>query len=260
MLNCQECGRDFSNWRLLGLHIAKCHFSVEEYFRKHMMFANEDKCIHCGASLKFYGLTYRFRSGQCFNCSQSNNASQCNKNGKNSEHRRKLNKARWSILENREKQGQRMTNLWKDSSFRGKQNRRSRPWSGITGYFKSSKIGYVLYRSSWELAAYELLDRDDLVKKYIAEPFAIEYTHNDKTANYYPDLLVEYTDGRLELIEIKPKGLIQDPVVRSKFKAACAYCKLHEIRFKVWHEFNKLSAKTSKPSFQLEEDPIIWTI
>jgi hypothetical protein len=106
------------------------------------------------------------------------------------------------------------------------------------GIYISNKAGEVRYRSSWEKEVFESLDCDVSVEKYVVEPFGLEYVYDNKIRTYYPDLLIQYTDGSQMLVEIKPKDMIQYPIVRAKFRAACAYCKENGIRFKVWHNDN----------------------
>jgi hypothetical protein len=141
---------------------------------------------------------------------------------------------------NKEKSGRRFTEMnykkHHDPEFR---KRSARGGFAYTGIYVSKKAGEVRYRSNWEKKAFEELDQDVLVKKFTVEPFSIEYLNaKGRKSNYYPDLLIEYTDGTLMLVEIKPKDLIKDSIMRLKFRAACAYCKLHGIGFKVWHEDN----------------------
>lgn len=91
---------------------------------------------------------------------------------------------------------------------------------GKSGYHESSKAGIVLYRSSYEQKAYELLDLDSTVIKYLVEPFSIFYGNNQW---YKPDLLVEYCDGRKILIEIKASWNVNSPNTVLKTSAAIEF-------------------------------------
>jgi hypothetical protein len=129
-----------------------------------------------------------------------------------------------------------MRNLQKNPEYRKKMVSSGYSNNGI---YISSKAGEVRYRSSWEKTIFESLDDDPLVRNYAVEPFGIEYAYDNKVRAYYPDLLIEYVDSsKTTLVEIKPKDMIQYPIVRAKLKAACAYCKENDIKFKVWHEDN----------------------
>lgn len=107
-----------------------------------------------------------------------------------------------------------------------------------SGYYLSSKSGKVHYRSGYELAYYKLLDNNPEVEEYLVEPFFVNYTHNGITKKYYPDLLISYTDGRLEVEEIKPKSFINNEINTIKFEAISKYCKLNKIKFNVITEDN----------------------
>jgi len=48
------------------------------------------------------------------------------------------------------------------------------------------------------------LDKDSTVATYTPEPFAIPYIHEGRRHSYIPDILVEYTNGSKEVIEVKP--------------------------------------------------------
>jgi hypothetical protein len=94
----------------------------------------------------------------------------------------------------------------------------------------------VAYRSSWEKAVYEILDKDDNVKSYTPEPFKIPYVFEKVKRHYIPDLLVEYSDSTKKLVEIKPKVFINHSINKAKFDAAKKYCKNDNLVFEIWTE------------------------
>ena len=103
---------------------------------------------------------------------------------------------------------------------------RSKKGSFMAGVFWSHKNDKALsYRSSYELAFYHLLEADEKVLTYLVEPFHLPYFSplDHKMHRYYPDLLVLYSDSKMELIEIKPVTLIRDIIVQVKARAARAY-------------------------------------
>lgn len=62
------------------------------------------------------------------------------------------------------------------------------------------------FRSGLELKFIKYLEKNRKVKRYKSESLQIEYFFNGRDHNYIPDILVEYTDGKIELWEIKPKS------------------------------------------------------
>lgn len=105
------------------------------------------------------------------------------------------------------------------------------------GYFSSSKsTGKLYYSSSYEKRAYELLEQNSAVKNYKRCDFSISYKFNNKEKNYLPDILVTYTNGSKDIIEIKPNYLLKDEKNIAKFKAGNKYCKDNNLKFNVWTE------------------------
>ena len=126
--------------------------------------------------------------------------------------------------------------MWTRPEFREKMAGKN-GW-GNGGHHVSPKVGRVYYRSSYELAAYKILDQLNTVKYYEVEPFGIPYIYNDEEHNYYPDILVLYTDNSKQIIEVKPAVFVEDDVNQAKFRAAEDYCAENEISFTVWTEDN----------------------
>src|SRR5690348_4341270 len=64
----------------------------------------------------------------------------------------------------------------------------------------------IHYRSSWELRVFSRLDTDPDVVAWGSEEFIVRYYDpvTKKTRRYFPDLVVKYRDGRVEMWEIKP--------------------------------------------------------
>jgi len=111
-----------------------------------------------------------------------------------------------------------------------------KPFSGCQGWHKSNKIigpnkGEGFYRSSYELRYFQLLDQDDDVVAYEVEPFSIEYEFLGAILNYTPDVLVYFADGRLQLVEVKPKSQLTWDKNVAKIRAATAYCDGRQIEF-----------------------------
>ncbi len=125
----------------------------------------------------------------------------------------------------------------------------------------------VVARSKWELMYMQALDMSPMVRKWISEPknLGISYLNplDKKVHQYWPDFLVQYTDGNLEILEIKPlnKTLAEkttstyDKIMLvqniAKWAAADRFAKSLGGRFRVITEkilFRKKTTKQSNPS------------
>lgn len=66
----------------------------------------------------------------------------------------------------------------------------------------------IVARSRWELAYMNALDTSHLVHKWISEPKNLNISYlnpiDKQLHRYWPDFLVQYVDGSVELLEIKP--------------------------------------------------------
>jgi len=98
------------------------------------------------------------------------------------------------------------------------------------GMFYSEKNKqYIRYQSSFELAAYSLLEQMSKVISY-KRPTYVLYEFEGKVRKYYPDILIKYIDGTSEIVEVKPKGLISLPKNQAKFSA------MKNDNFSIWTE------------------------
>lgn len=120
--------------------------------------------------------------------------------------------------------------LWEDQEFRRKTT------VSIKGYHESIKCGVVPYRSSLELRFMEMLDGNSNVDSYEYEPEGIPYTLEGKPHKYYPDFLITWTNGRQEVIEIKPSSELQTIKNKAKFDSAQFYYEELGIKFNVLTE------------------------
>ena len=95
-----------------------------------------------------------------------------------------------------------------------------------TSYFESAKCNDIFFcRSPYEQRRLEMLESDPDVVWFETEPFRIPYKFEGSTKNYAPDVLVEYSDGRRVLEEIKPKNFTEQPQNLAKFAAARDHAK-----------------------------------
>lgn len=116
-------------------------------------------------------------------------------------------------------------------------DKRKRKVSFKSGFFESKKNGKSMhYRSSWEETFYKCLEVKGDVFSYDVEPFKIPYFYKSQKKHYYPDLIVKFADGRIEICEIKPAnqtGLEQN---KAKWAACEHFCQLRGWKFTVYTE------------------------
>lgn len=84
----------------------------------------------------------------------------------------------------------------------------------VTGVYNSKKCKEpVRFRSSWELVTMMFWDEQIDVESYAYEPYVFKIGENRRTI---PDFLVIYSDGRREIVEIKPTQVASIPTVSEK--------------------------------------------
>ena len=73
-------------------------------------------------------------------------------------------------------------------------------------YFSSCKNDPIIYRSNLELQFIEFCEHNPKIKKWASEPIKIPYYSRlkDKEQNYYPDYIIENSNGEKIIVEIKP--------------------------------------------------------
>lgn len=97
--------------------------------------------------------------------------------------------------------------------------------NGIHGFYDSAKNKkQIHYRSHLELHWYQLLESMAKVVAYEAEPVIIPYEFEGKIRHYTPDILITYSDGSLELAEVKPESRWNEPLNVAKWNAAKEWC------------------------------------
>src|SRR5277367_1037088 len=127
--------------------------------------------------------------------------------------------------------------------------------------------GSVVARSKWELMYMQALDTSPMVRKWVSEPrnLGISYISplDKKVHQYWPDFLVQYVDGNVEILEIKPlKQSVTESATTNydkiellknvaKWAAADRFARAIGGRFRVITErtlFKKRTAKQATPS------------
>ena len=108
---------------------------------------------------------------------------------------------------------------------------------GKKGKFFSIKNNKTLYYdSTYELQAFKILEQMSIVKLYYRCDIYIKYEYKNNTRRYIPDVIVEYTNGEKDIIEIKPENRINEDINKAKFNAAKLFCDKKGLNFKVWTE------------------------
>lgn len=92
-------------------------------------------------------------------------------------------------------------------------------------YSEKNESNYP-YKSSYELAYLEKLEKDSSVLKYLYEPFEVPYVdYTSKNRMYRPDFMVLNEDGSVFITEIKPEAMLEDFDVKAKADAARLFIK-----------------------------------
>jgi len=157
-----------------------------------------------------------------------------------SSHRENIRKGllnHFSVLENRIKRAEQVSDRIKLGGYQYK-----------TGRIYLPSVGRkLLYRSSYEKLALILLDMKPEVQDILVEPIRIPYDFNGKTKIYIPDFLVKLSNGNQILIEVKPRAFVKG-VVLIKAEAAKVWAKNNNAVFCIWTEdilHNSSSTTTS---------------
>ena len=89
-----------------------------------------------------------------------------------------------------------------------------------------SAYNFERYDSALEREMMERLEADASVRKWTKQHgIKIHWTDaRNRRHSYRPDFLVEYVDGRQELLEVKGAHLIDSPAVQRKAEAARLWC------------------------------------
>ena len=91
--------------------------------------------------------------------------------------------------------------------------------------FWSDKLGRIVEcESLLELSFFDLLERAPLVRRYCEQPLEIRYRWFDGPHRYVPDVAVELNDGRLYIVEVKPRLFWADGLNLAKWNAATRWC------------------------------------
>lgn len=122
--------------------------------------------------------------------------------------------------------------VWKDT--RDPKSRKKRGVHFHDGDFASQKNNKKIhYRSGYELEVYKCLEQMHDVVRYDAEPFGIPYWYKGEHKKYFPDLMVQFADGHVEIWEVKPASQTTYDLNDAKWSAADKFCEARGYHFEV---------------------------
>lgn len=116
--------------------------------------------------------------------------------------------------------------------------------------FESLSNTPIIYRSSYEKKFLTWCEQSDKVLRWGSECLSIPYTSklDRKKHTYYPDYVLEMTNGEIWVVEIKPWSQTQKPNPNnqwaveewikniSKWEAAIQFCASHNMKFRIFTE------------------------
>lgn len=101
----------------------------------------------------------------------------------------------------------------------------------LKGYYNSKKSGPTYYASSYELRCQYLLDQDESILSFKSQiPIEINNKHR------CIDLLITYTNGSKEILEIKPEYRFKEAKIKNQINDIKQYSEKNNYKFKVWTE------------------------
>ena len=101
------------------------------------------------------------------------------------------------------------------------------------GHFVTRFGNKAFYRSSWEKQVLEILNNLDFVVALKAELFVIKYELLGANRFTRPDIYIEFDNGKIALLEIKPFALIMYRNNFQKIHAQINYCKQNGFNFRL---------------------------
>jgi len=221
---CEHCGTEFD---VIKFRAEDARFCTQKCAYDHLYQRPDGpiiiSCEGCGSNFEttFINRARRFCSKSCANLGERNAFYHCRGAANH-----RFGKPAWNsgltaytddrVKRNSEKVSDAISQkivdgLWTHTGFK-------------TEWYVSKKAGRIFLRSSYESVFARQLDNDNDVVTFTSEPLKIPYTHDERRKNYIPDFLVEYRDGKKEIIEVKPCTLVSSDEVSVKTSAAIKFC------------------------------------
>ena len=117
-------------------------------------------------------------------------------------------------------------------------------YNSVAGDFSFNGLKLVGHESKLEKNFLILASFSSSVVNIIEQPFTILYQHNNKEREYTPDYLIYFNEDengfqpKPLLVEVKPRKVLMERFseFKPKLKAAFAYCRQENMRFKIYDE------------------------
>lgn len=107
----------------------------------------------------------------------------------------------------------------------------------VIGLFTSLKNrALVPWESQLEFDCLRLLEVDNTVALFSAQPEVLQYELGGDEHRYYPDLRVDYRDGRTEIVEVKFEADAVEPANQARFEVVAEIYKKRGIGFRLMTE------------------------
>lgn len=97
------------------------------------------------------------------------------------------------------------------------------------------KEGHLIpYRNEFEEEAFKRIDANPTVVRWSYSELSVPYYQPGQVRKsfLFPDLLIEYSDGRKKVLDLKPDGYTADTL--SEFQAMNGWCSEKGILYEVW--------------------------
>lgn len=242
MFVCNFCNNEYISYRSFWNHIKIHNISIKDYYDKFIKKPNEGIC-HCGNITKYYSWGYNtYCSISC--------AGKINQLGKKASNKSKIKvsntlkekyKNGWKPFEGKthseetkEKMSSAHVDLYVERKFLQLKNTKCCTKHGF--YWSEKNQKDIHYRSSYELKAYNILEKNNDVVKYEIEVFKIPYVDKNKQKRYtVPDLLVFYKDNSKMIIEVKSDYYLSRTDM-NKIDAVKKFSKDNNLKFSLWTE------------------------
>ena len=157
---------------------------------------------------------------------------------------RKLMKEKWESLSQLDK------DIWVSSMIKGKSGVAPK---FVSGRYHSKKSDVsVTFQSSYELIKLIEWENDPEVQSYGRCDFFLHYEHGGKLKRYFPDYFRK-SNGKITMVEIKPKYELINGVVIAKLNSLKKYCRESGFDMEIVTEDN---LKTS--DFNISDEKIIF--
>lgn len=110
--------------------------------------------------------------------------------------------------------------------------RNQRHYSGL--FWSSTTRGHVPYESLLELDRLWMADFDPHVSWISAQPMWLRGRDGDQLRQHVPDFLLTGPQGKLTIVDVKPKEFLEHPKIRPVFAWTERICAARRWRYEIW--------------------------